>query len=149
MQPVPQVGQAGGVVMGAKVGPVWMTGGHLDHFLGRCTPYVTSSACSARSVMPEANVRPGGAEGPATLRVIWRNKARWRVTFGPDMKADTRWVGKVTTLTVPARPERNASPRPVPWRRMAWVTWRQHRLALAGVTALFGVVPAGSRQLPE
>jgi hypothetical protein len=29
--------------------------------------------------------------------------------------------------------------RSVPWRRMAWVTWRQHRLALAGVVALFGV----------
>ena len=26
----------------------------------------------------------------------------------------------------------------MPWRRMAWVTWRQHRLALAGVVALFG-----------
>jgi ABC-type transport system involved in multi-copper enzyme maturation permease subunit len=44
----------------------------------------------------------------------------------------------VTTLTVPARPDRDASPPPVPWRRMAWVTWRQHRLALAGVAAMFG-----------
>jgi hypothetical protein len=34
------------------------------------------------------------------------------------------------------------SPRPLPWRRMAWVTWRQHRLALAGVVALFGVASA-------
>jgi hypothetical protein len=40
---------------------------------------------------------------------------------------------------VPARPDRDASLRPVPWRRMAWVTWRQHRLTLAGVAALFGV----------
>jgi hypothetical protein len=31
-----------------------------------------------------------------------------------------------------------ALPRPLPWRRMAWVTWRQHRLALAGVGALLG-----------
>jgi hypothetical protein len=45
----------------------------------------------------------------------------------------------VTTLTVPARPGRDGSQRPVPWRRMAWVTWRQHRLALAGVAAVFGV----------
>jgi len=45
----------------------------------------------------------------------------------------------VTTLTVPARPEGDATLPPVPWRRMAWVTWRQHRLALAGVAALFGV----------
>ena len=26
----------------------------------------------------------------------------------------------------------------VPWRRMAWVTWRQHRAALAGVAVLLG-----------
>jgi hypothetical protein len=44
----------------------------------------------------------------------------------------------MTALTVPARPEQDASPRPVPWRRMAWVTWRQHRAALAGVAALLG-----------
>ena len=32
--------------------------------------------------------------------------------------------------------------RPLPWRRMAWVTWRQHRLALAGIIALFGAAGA-------
>ncbi|HEV2255978.1 MAG TPA: ABC transporter permease subunit [Streptosporangiaceae bacterium] len=42
----------------------------------------------------------------------------------------------MTALTTPARPQHDASPRPVPWRRMAWVTWRQHRIALAGVAAL-------------
>jgi ABC-type transport system involved in multi-copper enzyme maturation permease subunit len=31
-----------------------------------------------------------------------------------------------------------ASLRPLPWRRMVWVTWRQHRLTLAGIVALFG-----------
>jgi hypothetical protein len=46
----------------------------------------------------------------------------------------------MTALTMPARPEQDASPRPVPWRRMAWVTWRQHRTALAGVAALLGVL---------
>ena len=46
----------------------------------------------------------------------------------------------MTTLTVPARPEQDASLRPVPWRRMAWVTWRQHRFALAGVAALLGAL---------
>ena len=48
----------------------------------------------------------------------------------------------MTALTMPARPgqEDDASPRPVPWRRMAWVTWRQHRLALAGVAALLGTL---------
>jgi hypothetical protein len=45
----------------------------------------------------------------------------------------------VTTLTVPATPGQDAGLRPVPWRRMAWVTWRQHRLTLAGVAALFAV----------
>jgi hypothetical protein len=46
----------------------------------------------------------------------------------------------MTTQTVPARPDRDTSLRPVPWRRMAWVTWRQHRAALAGVAALLGVL---------
>jgi hypothetical protein len=44
----------------------------------------------------------------------------------------------VTTQTMPAPPHQNVSLRPLPWRRMAWVTWRQHRLALAGVVAVFG-----------
>jgi hypothetical protein len=30
--------------------------------------------------------------------------------------------------------------RPVPWRRMAGVTWRQHRIALAGVAVLLGAL---------
>jgi hypothetical protein len=45
----------------------------------------------------------------------------------------------VTTLTAAATSGRGGSLPPVPWRRMAWVTWRQHRLALAGVAVLFGV----------
>jgi hypothetical protein len=48
----------------------------------------------------------------------------------------------MTALTVPARPdaEGDASPRPIPWRRMAGVTWRQHRIALAGVAVLLGAL---------
>jgi hypothetical protein len=46
----------------------------------------------------------------------------------------------MTALTMPARAEQDASLRPVPWRRMAWVTWRQHRFALAGVAALLGAL---------
>jgi ABC-2 family transporter protein len=46
----------------------------------------------------------------------------------------------MTALTKPTRPEGHAGPRPVPWRRMAWVTWRQHRIALAGVAALLGAL---------
>jgi len=43
---------------------------------------------------------------------------------------------------VPARREQDASLRPLPWRRMAWVTWRQHRFALIGLAALLGALAA-------
>jgi hypothetical protein len=46
----------------------------------------------------------------------------------------------MTALTVPARPEEDARLQPVPWRRMAWVTWRQHRFALGGVATLLGAL---------
>ena len=46
----------------------------------------------------------------------------------------------MTALTMPARPGHDPGLRPVPWRRMAWVTWRQHRIALAGVAALLGAL---------
>jgi hypothetical protein len=46
----------------------------------------------------------------------------------------------LTALTVPARMEEDASLRPVPWRRLAWVTWRQHRTALSGVAAVLGAL---------
>jgi hypothetical protein len=47
----------------------------------------------------------------------------------------------MTALTMPARPDSgDASLRPLPWRRMAGVTWRQHRFALAGVATLLGVL---------
>ena len=45
----------------------------------------------------------------------------------------------MTALTVPARPDEHAL-RPVPWRRMAWVTWRQHRIAVGGVVVFLGAV---------
>jgi len=45
----------------------------------------------------------------------------------------------MTALRVPARPDEDGVRlRPVPWRRMAGVTWRQHRFALAGVVVLLG-----------
>ena len=46
----------------------------------------------------------------------------------------------MTALTMPARPKHDAGLRPVPWRRMAWVTWRQHRAALAGVAVFLGAL---------
>jgi ABC-2 family transporter len=46
----------------------------------------------------------------------------------------------VSALAAPA-PGRQGSPRdPVPWRKLAWVTWRQHRFSLGGLAALFGGV---------
>ena len=62
---------------------------------------------------------------------------------GPGPRPGHREVGgdDMTALTVPARPEEDdASLRPVPWRRMAGVTWRQHRFALLGVVALLGAL---------
>jgi hypothetical protein len=52
----------------------------------------------------------------------------------------------MTTLTLNARPGEDARLRPMPWRRMAWVTWRQHRVALAGVVAVLGGLAAYLRQ---
>ncbi len=47
----------------------------------------------------------------------------------------------MTALTMPARPdEDDVTLRPLPWRRMAGVTWRQHRIALAGVAVLLGAL---------
>jgi ABC-2 family transporter protein len=46
----------------------------------------------------------------------------------------------MTALTMPVRPGHDADLRPVPWRRMAWVTWRQHRTALVGAAALLGAL---------
>jgi len=46
----------------------------------------------------------------------------------------------MTALTMPAPSGRDASRRPVPWRRMAWVTWRQQRLTVAGLVTVLGAV---------
>jgi hypothetical protein len=48
----------------------------------------------------------------------------------------------MTARTMTARPRRDAGLQPVPWRRMAWVTWRQHRAALAGIAAFLGALAA-------
>jgi hypothetical protein len=44
------------------------------------------------------------------------------------------------TSSVPRREE--ARSQRVPWRRMAWVIWRQHRLTIAGVLALLAAATA-------
>ena len=42
----------------------------------------------------------------------------------------------MTAVAAPAPPA--SAPRPIPWTRLAWVTWRQHRVALADVAVLLG-----------
>jgi ABC-type transport system involved in multi-copper enzyme maturation permease subunit len=46
----------------------------------------------------------------------------------------------MTVLTLPARPSQPTALRPLPWRRMAWVTWRQHRPTFIAVPAVFGAI---------
>jgi hypothetical protein len=46
----------------------------------------------------------------------------------------------MTAPTIPARPGEDARLRPLPLRRMAWATWRQHRAALGAVAAFLGAV---------
>jgi ABC-type transport system involved in multi-copper enzyme maturation permease subunit len=48
----------------------------------------------------------------------------------------------MTVAAIPRQPDQAARLRPVPWWRMAWVTWRQHRLMLAGVAAFLGALAA-------
>jgi hypothetical protein len=48
-----------------------------------------------------------------------------------------------SSAATPARDKEDASLRPLPWRRMAWVTWRQHRAALTGVAVLLVVLAVG------
>jgi hypothetical protein len=46
-------------------------------------------------------------------------------------------------LSAPVRPRAHARLRPVPWRQMAWVTWRAHRFALSGLAWLLGALAVG------
>ena len=48
----------------------------------------------------------------------------------------------MSVLALPAQPVQGAAPalRPVPWQRMIWVTWRQHRGMLTSVTAVLAAV---------
>jgi hypothetical protein len=44
----------------------------------------------------------------------------------------------MTTLAAPARAGEDTVVRPLPWRRMTWVAWRQHRVALVGMSVFLG-----------
>ncbi len=48
----------------------------------------------------------------------------------------------MTTMTL-LSPPTHTSPRPLPWRRMAWVTWRQHRIAIGGMALFLGAIAVG------
>jgi hypothetical protein len=48
----------------------------------------------------------------------------------------------VTTLTLSPQPRQGTRVRPVPWRRLAWVSWRQYRAALAGTIVFLAVLSA-------
>ena len=83
----------------------------------------------------------GGASGqPRRTRPGLPARARRRVAARTDARRAGRTDGgrTLTALSLPAPPGRDARPRPVPWRRMAWVTWRQHRLTLAGLVVVLG-----------
>jgi ABC-type transport system involved in multi-copper enzyme maturation permease subunit len=46
----------------------------------------------------------------------------------------------MTAITTTARAERATRRRPVPWARLAWVTYRQHRPALTGAAVFLGLI---------
>jgi hypothetical protein len=48
----------------------------------------------------------------------------------------------MTTLTTPAQPGQGKSMRPVPWRRLGWVSWRQYRFPAIGAAVFLGVLAA-------
>jgi hypothetical protein len=45
----------------------------------------------------------------------------------------------MTTLTTPAQPGQH-TPQPVPWSKLAWVSWRQYRVGLTGALIFLGVL---------
>jgi hypothetical protein len=46
----------------------------------------------------------------------------------------------MATLSVVATPPESEGVTPLPWRRMAWVTWRQHRAAFIALSAFLGAL---------
>ena len=46
----------------------------------------------------------------------------------------------MTALSTLAHSDEDANLRPLPWRRMAWVTWRQHRVALTGLVVALAAI---------
>jgi hypothetical protein len=46
----------------------------------------------------------------------------------------------MTVLATPAQRDQNTTPRPVPWSRLAWMSWRQYRHSAAGTATFLGVL---------
>lgn len=46
----------------------------------------------------------------------------------------------MSVLTMPVESGHATTPRPIPWRNMVWVTWRQHRAMLVSLAAVLGAV---------
>jgi hypothetical protein len=46
----------------------------------------------------------------------------------------------MSVLTLPAQPGQETAPPLVPWRRLAWVAWRQHRATVISVPAVLAAV---------
>ena len=81
-----------------------------------------------------ASAEPGG-DGPGL-------SARARGVSGPRHRR-AGWPGGgdgMTAVTMPPPGPAAAPVRPVSWLKLAWVGWRQHRLALGGVLTLLGGV---------
>ena len=90
-------------------------------------------------------VPPGWEERAVTLEELtlaYLRESGAAALARPGPRLGRRPVGgdEMTTLTVPVRPAKDASLRPLPWRRMAWVTWRHHRIALGGVAVFLGAL---------
>ena len=102
---------------------------------------------------------PGGSRDRATIRFrpagrhipsAWKScpcvsaRTRRHRVARPGTRPQRRTVGgdEMTALAVPVRLENDTNLRPLPWRRMGWVIWRQHRIALAGAAVFLGTVAA-------
>jgi ABC-type transport system involved in multi-copper enzyme maturation permease subunit len=74
----------------------------------------------------------------------------WLLAMSILLAAGTVWLVRhraalseetsMTVRTLSAQSDADTSLKPAPWRRMLWVTWRQHRPAFIGVTAVYAVV---------
>ena len=88
----------------------------------------------ADPVPPGWEAHPVGLE---ELALAYLREPGCRGAARPDAPGDTVGGGGMSAVTAPGHSEQNRL-RPLPWRRMVWVTWRQHRFALAGMALFLG-----------